>query len=100
MEPQQCADAVLMIEPKTFGYNSDTALTNTFQRPESHSSGADMDGADRDSSASVSGVAKRVSGLSCSNDKTPRVATRASSGSDRKARATRTHSTAVALVRP
>jgi hypothetical protein len=40
MEPQQCADAVLMIEPKTFGYNADTALTNTFQRPESHSSGA------------------------------------------------------------
>jgi hypothetical protein len=40
MGPQQCADAVLMIEPKTFGYNPDTARTNTFQRPEFHSSGA------------------------------------------------------------
>jgi len=31
---QQCADAVLMIEPLAFGYNPDTARTNTFQRPE------------------------------------------------------------------
>jgi len=29
---QQCADAVLMIEPQAFGYNPDTARTNTFQR--------------------------------------------------------------------
>ena len=38
MEPsapsQQCADAVLMIRPACFGYNPDTARTNTFQRPE------------------------------------------------------------------
>src|SRR5215472_16103258 len=36
MEPrrgQQCADAVLMIEPRSFGYNPDTARTNTFQHP-------------------------------------------------------------------
>ncbi len=32
MEPRaQCADAVLMVEPKAFGFNSDTARTNTFQ---------------------------------------------------------------------
>jgi hypothetical protein len=29
---QQCADAVLMIRPQTFGYNAETAATNTFQR--------------------------------------------------------------------
>jgi hypothetical protein len=29
---QQCADAVLMVRPKAFGYNPDTAATNTFQR--------------------------------------------------------------------
>ena len=32
---RQCADAVLMIGPTAFGYNPDTARTNTFQRPES-----------------------------------------------------------------
>jgi len=32
MEPTaQCADAVLMVEPKAFGFNPDTARTNTFQ---------------------------------------------------------------------
>ncbi len=31
---QQCADAVLMIRPAAFGYNSDTARTNTFQHPD------------------------------------------------------------------
>jgi hypothetical protein len=36
---QQCADAVLMIEPRAFGYNSDTARTNTFQRAQSESGG-------------------------------------------------------------
>jgi hypothetical protein len=30
---QQCADAVLMVRPKAFGYNAETALTNTFQSP-------------------------------------------------------------------
>ena len=40
MGSQQCADAVLMIEPKSFGYNPDTARTNTFQRAESHGSSA------------------------------------------------------------
>jgi hypothetical protein len=28
---QQCADAVLMIRPAAFGYNAETAVTNTFQ---------------------------------------------------------------------
>jgi hypothetical protein len=28
---QQCADAVLMVRPEAFGYNPETALTNTFQ---------------------------------------------------------------------
>ena len=43
MEPsapsQQCADAVLMIRPACFGYNPDTARTNTFQRPEDQAAG-------------------------------------------------------------
>ncbi len=30
---QQCADAVLMVRPKGFGYNPETAHTNTFQAP-------------------------------------------------------------------
>jgi hypothetical protein len=29
----QCADAVLMVRPKHFGYNAETAPTNRFQRP-------------------------------------------------------------------
>jgi hypothetical protein len=29
---QQCADAVLMVRPKAFGYNPETAATNTFQK--------------------------------------------------------------------
>ena len=28
---EQCADAVLMVRPAAFGYNPDTAATNTFQ---------------------------------------------------------------------
>jgi hypothetical protein len=32
---QQCADAVLMVRPHAFGYNAETAATNTFQRPDS-----------------------------------------------------------------
>src|SRR6266853_3398074 len=31
---QQCADAVLMVRPDAFGYNPETAATNTFQRPQ------------------------------------------------------------------
>jgi hypothetical protein len=30
----QCADAVLMVRPDAFGYNPETAATNTFQRPQ------------------------------------------------------------------
>jgi hypothetical protein len=30
---QQCADAVLMVRPAAFGYNAETAATNTFQPP-------------------------------------------------------------------
>jgi hypothetical protein len=38
---QQCADAVLMVRPKAFRYNPDTAATNTFQRrPASDDPGA------------------------------------------------------------
>jgi hypothetical protein len=29
---QQCADAVLMVRPRAFGYNPETAATNTFQK--------------------------------------------------------------------
>ena len=32
MRPQQCADAVLMVRPQAFGYNPETAATNTFQK--------------------------------------------------------------------
>jgi hypothetical protein len=38
---QQCADAVLMIRPRSFGYNPQTASSNTFQQPEDAESGAD-----------------------------------------------------------
>src|SRR6516164_2720862 len=38
---QQCADAVLMVRPKAFGYNAETALTNTFQSPPQQGSGAE-----------------------------------------------------------
>jgi hypothetical protein len=31
---QQCADAVLMVRPAAFGYNPDTAATNSFQPPQ------------------------------------------------------------------
>jgi hypothetical protein len=31
---QQCADAVLMVRPKCFGFNPETAATNTFQQRE------------------------------------------------------------------
>jgi hypothetical protein len=31
---QQCADAVLMVRPHAFGYNSETATTNSFQQPD------------------------------------------------------------------
>ena len=30
---QQCADAVLMVRPKAFGFNPETAATNVFQQP-------------------------------------------------------------------
>jgi hypothetical protein len=30
---QQCADAVLMIRPAAFGFNAETAASNTFQKP-------------------------------------------------------------------
>lgn len=33
----QCADAVLMVRPQAFGYNPETAPTNTFQRAEESS---------------------------------------------------------------
>jgi hypothetical protein len=36
---QQCADAVLMVRPKAFGYNPETAHTNTFQSPPQPGSG-------------------------------------------------------------
>jgi hypothetical protein len=36
---QQCADAVLMVRPKAFGYNPETAPTNTFQAPPGQGSG-------------------------------------------------------------
>jgi hypothetical protein len=41
MEPMgQCADAVLMVEPKAFGFNPDTARTNTFQHADAGDSPA------------------------------------------------------------
>ena len=36
---QQCADGVLMVRPKAFGYNPETAHTNTFQSPPQAGSG-------------------------------------------------------------
>jgi hypothetical protein len=37
---QQCADAVLMVRPRAFGFNPETAVTNTFQQPPGGESGA------------------------------------------------------------
>jgi hypothetical protein len=37
--PQQCADAVLMVRPKCFGFNPETAATNTFQQPQATADG-------------------------------------------------------------
>jgi hypothetical protein len=36
---QQCADAVLMIRPAAFGFNAETAGSNTFQKPPQDGSG-------------------------------------------------------------
>jgi len=33
METAQCADAVLMVRPRHFGFNAETAVTNRFQEP-------------------------------------------------------------------
>jgi hypothetical protein len=33
MEAAQCADAVLMVRPRHFGFNAETAVTNRFQEP-------------------------------------------------------------------
>jgi hypothetical protein len=37
---QQCADAVLMVRPRCFAYNAETAATNTFQQPPGEQGGA------------------------------------------------------------
>lgn len=37
---EQCADAVLMVRPAAFGFNPETAKTNTFQRPVGPAPGA------------------------------------------------------------
>jgi hypothetical protein len=37
---QQCADAVLMVRPRSFGYNPETAVSNTFQQASDPESGA------------------------------------------------------------
>ena len=42
---QQCADAVLMVRPHAFGFNAETALTNTFQQAQSAGAGAAQEGA-------------------------------------------------------
>ena len=36
--PSQCASAILMVRPKHFGFNAQTAGTNRFQQPGSHGS--------------------------------------------------------------
>ena len=36
---QQCADAVLMVRPQAFGFNAETAASNTFQQPPKSGSG-------------------------------------------------------------
>jgi hypothetical protein len=38
MPRQQCAGAVLMVKPATFGFNPETALTNRLQRPDESAS--------------------------------------------------------------
>jgi hypothetical protein len=38
---RQCAEAVLMVRPASFGYNPETASTNTLQRPPASAGGAE-----------------------------------------------------------
>jgi hypothetical protein len=38
---RQCAEAVLMVRPVSFGYNQDTASTNTLQRPPASAGGGE-----------------------------------------------------------
>jgi hypothetical protein len=45
---RQCAEAVLMVRPATFGYNPETAATNRFQRQPSMPAGADAAAARRE----------------------------------------------------
>jgi hypothetical protein len=39
---RQCAEAVLMVRPASFGYNPETAATNTLQRPPAAASGGEV----------------------------------------------------------
>jgi hypothetical protein len=60
MEPTaQCADAVLMVEPKAFGFNPDTARTNTFQQADK-GTGARAVGAARSLALDEFGALKRA----------------------------------------
>jgi hypothetical protein len=70
MPRQQCAGAVLMVKPATFGYNPETALTNHMQRP---GEGADP-ATNARARAEFSGLARALEseGISvCSVEDTP-----------------------------
>jgi len=45
---RQCADAVMVVRPAAFGYNSETAGTNTFQRPPAADGAAEVAAARRE----------------------------------------------------
>jgi len=48
MSPRQCAEAVLMVRPATFGYNPETAATNRFQKQPAGAAGGEAAAARRE----------------------------------------------------
>jgi hypothetical protein len=67
---QQCADAVLMIRPAAFGYNLETAATNTFQQREAPGSGGAATQARREFEQLVQALTSEGVGV-CVVDDTP-----------------------------
>ena len=68
---QQCADAVLMVRPRTFGYNPETAATNTFQKADAGP--ARIPRARRARSSCARAGARRPKGSRCAWRKTRRA---------------------------
>ena len=59
---QQCADAVLMVRPAAFGFNPETAATNTFQKAPARDAGRCAGGGARGVRAARAGARRRRGG--------------------------------------